>query len=60
MDLFLDISQLPQNAFMKNINELVKRAQSVKVHAYIINYLRKQIPYTFGKREKQKYVQRRL
>lgn len=53
LDLFSDIAQLPQNAVMRRINELVKRARSVKVHAYIIHYLRKQLPYTFGKREKQ-------
>jgi len=53
LDLFRDIAQLPQNAVMRRINELVKRARSVKVHAYIIHYLRKQLPYTFGKREKQ-------
>lgn len=53
LDLFQDIAQLPQNAVMRRINELVKRARSVKVHAYIIHYLRKQLPYTFGKREKQ-------
>jgi EH domain-containing protein 1 len=53
LDLFQDIAQLPQNAVMRRINELVKRARGVKVHAYIIHYLRKQLPYTFGKREKQ-------
>ena len=52
-DLFNDIAQLPQNAVMRRINELVKRARSVKVHAYIIHYLRKQLPYTWGKRDKQ-------
>lgn len=53
LDLFTDIAQLPQNAVMRRINELVKRARSVKVHAYIIHYLRKQLPYTWGKKEKQ-------
>ena len=51
-DLFHDISMLPQNAVMRKINELVKRARAVKVHAFIIHYLRKQLPYTFGKKEK--------
>lgn len=60
IDLFHDISQLPQNAVMRRINELVKRARSVKVHAYIIHYLRKQLPYTFGKREKQRKLIDRL
>jgi len=60
LDLFNDIAQLPQNAVMRRINELVKRARSVKVHAYIIHYLRKQLPYTFGKREKQARLIERL
>ena len=60
LDLFSDIAQLPQNAVMRRINELVKRARGVKVHAYIIHYLRKQLPYTFGKREKQAKLIRRL
>lgn len=60
LDLFDDIARLPQNAVMRRINELVKRARSVKVHAYIIHYLRKQLPYTWGKREKQRRLIDRL
>jgi len=60
LDLFREISQLPQTAVMRRINELVKRARSVKVHAYIIHYLRKQLPYTFGKKEKQRWLISRL
>jgi len=59
-DLFADIAQLPTNAVMRRINELVKRARAVKVHAYIIHYLRKQLPYTWGKREKQRRLIDRL
>jgi len=59
-DLLNDIMNLPQQAVMRRINELVKRARSVKVHAYIIHYLRKQLPYTWGKREKQKRLIARL
>lgn len=44
---------LPENAVVRRINELVKRARSVKVHAYIIHYLRKQMPYVMGKQDKQ-------
>lgn len=51
---------LPQNAVVRRINELVKRARSVKVHAYIIHYLRKQMPYVIGKSEKQKKLLDRL
>eukprot|EP00429_Kryptoperidinium_foliaceum_P016729 CAMPEP_0176031206 /NCGR_PEP_ID=MMETSP0120_2-20121206/15377_1 /TAXON_ID=160619 /ORGANISM="Kryptoperidinium foliaceum, Strain CCMP 1326" /LENGTH=523 /DNA_ID=CAMNT_0017364487 /DNA_START=12 /DNA_END=1581 /DNA_ORIENTATION=- len=60
MDLLQDIMRLPQQAVMRRINELVKRARGVKVHAYIIHYLRKQLPYTFGKREKQRRLIGRL
>jgi GTPase SAR1 family protein len=60
MDLLNDIMGLPQQAVMRRINEMVKRARSVKVHAYIIHYLRKQLPYTWGKREKQKRLIGRL
>jgi EH domain-containing protein 1 len=45
---------------MRRINEMVKRARSVKVHAYLIHYLRKQLPYTWGKKEKQKRLIGRL
>lgn len=60
MDLLRDIMNLPNQAVMRRINELVKRARSVKVHAYIIHYLRKQLVYTWGKREKQKRLIGRL
>jgi len=59
-DLLTDIVKLPQQAVMRKINDLVKRARSVKVHAYIIHYLRKQLPYTWGKKEKQKRLVGRL
>ena len=60
MDLLNDIMSLPQQAVMRRINELVKRARSVKVHAYIIHYLRKQLPYTWGKKDKQRRLIGRL
>lgn len=59
-DLLRDIMSLPQQAVMRRINEMVKRARSVKVHAYLVHYLRKQLPYTWGKREKQKRLIGRL
>ena len=60
LDLLQDITRLPQQAVMRRINELVKRARSVKVHAYIIHYLRKQLPYTWGRKEKQRRLIGRL
>mmetsp|Transcript_10736 Transcript_10736/g.16289 ORF Transcript_10736/g.16289 Transcript_10736/m.16289 type:complete len:543 (+) Transcript_10736:119-1747(+) len=59
-DLVDELMQLPHNAAVRRINELVKRSRSVKVHAYIIHYLRKQMPYVFGKSEKQKKLLGRL
>ncbi|GAB5032966.1 eh domain-containing protein [Nannochloropsis oceanica] len=52
-DLLGELGGLPHNAVVRRINELVKRARSVKVHAYLIHYLRKQVPTVFGKSEKQ-------
>jgi len=59
-DLLGELGGLPRNAALRRINELVKRTRSVKVHAYIIHYLRKQMPYTFGKKEKQERLIARL
>ncbi|KAJ1408132.1 P-loop containing nucleoside triphosphate hydrolase protein [Ochromonadaceae sp. CCMP2298] len=59
-DLLQEMMTLPQNAVIRRINELVKRARSVKVHAYIIHYLKKQMPYVIGKSEKQKRLLGRL
>lgn len=61
VDLMNDIMRLPEQAVMRRINELVKRARSVKVHAYIIHYLRKQMPYNpWAKKDKQKRLIGRL
>lgn len=59
-DLLRELVALPQNAVVRRINELVKRARSVKVHAYIIHYLRKQMPYVLGKADKQQRLLARL
>lgn len=59
-DLVEELMRLPENAVVRRINELVKRARSVKVHAYIIHYLRKQMPYMMGKQEKQAKLMSRL
>ncbi len=59
-DLLTEMMALPQNAVVRRINELVKRARSVKVHAYIIHYLKKQMPFVMGRTEKQKKLLDRL
>uniref|UniRef100_A0A673CHL6 EH-domain containing 4 n=1 Tax=Sphaeramia orbicularis TaxID=375764 RepID=A0A673CHL6_9TELE len=52
-DLFRDIQSLPRNAALRKLNDLIKRARLAKVHAYIISYLKKEMPSLFG-REKKK------
>lgn len=59
-DLIQEIMNLPAAVVMRRINDLVRRARLVKVHAYLIHYLRKQLPYTWGKKEKQRRLIGRL
>ena len=59
-DLMRELLELPQNAVVRRINDLIKRARSVKVHAYIIHYLKKQMPYMIGRSEKQQKLVARL
>lgn len=55
-DLFNDIQSLPRNAALRKLNDLIKRARLAKVHAYIINALRKDMPNVFGKGSKKKHL----
>lgn len=52
-DLFRDIQALPRNAALRKLNDLIKRARLAKVHAYIISYLKKEMPALFGKEKKK-------
>ncbi|XP_070986724.1 EH domain-containing protein 2-like isoform X6 [Oncorhynchus clarkii lewisi] len=52
-DLFSDIQNLPHNAALRKLNDLVKRARLVRVHAHIISYLKKEMP-TFRKDNRKK------
>jgi len=51
-DLLADLATLPGNGTIRKVNELVKRSRLVKVHAYIMSYLREEMPTFFGKAEK--------
>lgn len=53
-DLLKDLRDLPRNASVRKVNEIVKRARLAKVHAYIIGHLRKEMPSVFGKKSKQR------
>jgi len=53
-DLFRDLRDIPKNAAVRRVNELVKRARTCKVHALVCACLRKMMPAMFGKEKKQK------
>uniref|UniRef100_A0A2I3GQV1 EH domain containing 4 n=1 Tax=Nomascus leucogenys TaxID=61853 RepID=A0A2I3GQV1_NOMLE len=59
-DLFRDIQSLPQKAVVRKLNDLIKRARLAKVHAYIISYLKKEMPSVFGKENKKRELISRL
>ena len=54
-DLLRDLHDLPRNAAVRKINELVKRARMARVHAQIVGHLKSQMPY-FGQQSKQKQL----
>ena len=58
-DLFDDLQNLPKFATVRRLNDLIKRARLVKVHALIINYLKKQMPM-IGKDSKKEALLRKL
>lgn len=47
---------LPLCSAVRKINELVKRVRLAKVHAYIIGYLKEQMPVMMGHAKKQAQV----
>ncbi|MEE6513524.1 hypothetical protein FKM82_021208, partial [Ascaphus truei] len=55
-DLFQDIQNLPRNAALRKLNDLVKRSRLVRVHAHIMSYLKKEMPSVFGKDNKKKHL----
>lgn len=59
-DLLNDLKALPKNAAVRRMNEIIRRARLVKVHAYIMNHLREQMPMMFGKAAKQEKLIRGL
>ncbi|KAG0018017.1 Dynamin [Entomortierella chlamydospora] len=48
-DLLADLQQLPINAAIRKVNEIVKRARLARVHALIVAHLREQMPSFYGK-----------
>lgn len=52
-DLLNDLKNVPKNAAVRKVNELVKRVRLSKAHAYIIGHLKKEMPSMFGKEKAQ-------
>uniref|UniRef100_A0A3P9KV28 EH-domain containing 2a n=1 Tax=Oryzias latipes TaxID=8090 RepID=A0A3P9KV28_ORYLA len=52
-DLLKDIRNLPHNAKVRKLNDLVKRARLVRAHAHIISYLKQEMPTFFSKENKR-------
>ncbi|KAF7656490.1 hypothetical protein LDENG_00040160 [Lucifuga dentata] len=52
-DLLTDIRNLPRNAAVRKLNDLVKRARLVRAHAHIISYLKQEMPTIFCKETKK-------
>ncbi|KAG7267557.1 hypothetical protein CRUP_006463 [Coryphaenoides rupestris] len=52
-DLLADIRNLPRNAAVRKLNDLVKRARLVRAHAHIIGYLKQEMPTIFCKESKK-------
>ncbi|KAM8902499.1 EH domain-containing protein 2-like isoform 2-T3 [Spinachia spinachia] len=52
-DLLADIRNLPRNAAVRKLNDLVKRARLVRAHAHVISYLKKEMPIVFCKESKK-------
>lgn len=52
-DLLNDLKALPKSSAIRKVNDLVKRARFARVHAYIIETLRKELPTFFGRAAKQ-------
>lgn len=57
---FKDLQSLPKNSALRKLNDLIKRARSAKVHAYIISELKEEMPSVFGKDTKKKELIKNL
>ena len=52
-DLLADLHNLPKQSTIRKVNELVKRARMLKVHACVLETLRKEMPTFFGAKSRQ-------
>ena len=51
---------MPRYAAMRKLNDFIKRARMVKIHAYIISSLKGDMPKVFGKGRKKKELIKNL
>ena len=47
-DLLTDLKNIPKNAAIRKVNELVKRVRLAKAHMCIVGHLKKEMPAVFG------------
>uniref|UniRef100_A0A7S3NN86 Dynamin-type G domain-containing protein n=1 Tax=Aureoumbra lagunensis TaxID=44058 RepID=A0A7S3NN86_9STRA len=59
-DLLEELRLLPANAVLRKINDLSKRGRFLKVHCFLIHFLRKQMPYFFAKEDKRRQLMQNL
>ena len=52
-DLLNDLKNVPKNAAVRKVNELVKRVRLCKAHSHIIGHLKKEMPSMWGKEKAQ-------
>jgi len=52
--LLTDLKNVPKNAAVRKVNELVKRVRLAKAHAHIIGHLKKEMPSMWGKDKAQR------
>merc|ERR550539_2035715 len=52
-DLYTQLAQLPRSAAVRKLNDLIKRARLAKVHAVLLDTLKKKMPSMFGKNKEQ-------
>ena len=50
--MLTDLKNVPKNATIRKVNELVKRVRLAKAHAYIVGHLKKEMPSMFGNKGK--------
>jgi hypothetical protein len=53
VDLLKHLHGLPRDSAVRKINEMIKRAKQIRVHAIILGQLRYQMPSIWGKASKQ-------